>query len=335
MKYVLSWHESIKHGGNKAKEDVDRFLKKDGYKVIKTPSNKFLKVLFTYVYFPILMKCIRNSEIVYQFPSGKPFIRAKLIKSVKRSSNKLIMLIHDIEALRMNSNNTDNRATKKVIDDEIMQLKNSDGIISHNSKMTLWLKKKGVSVPIVNLEIFDYDNPQKINQNLNYEGTLCFAGNLGKSSFLKKLELQHKLDLYGMNPAENYHKNIHYEGNFSPDELPKNLTQNFGLVWDGPDIDSCRGIYGEYMRFNNPHKVSLYLSSGIPIIIWKKAAMAEFIQNNNLGIAIEDLKELDEILDNMTQEEYVNLKKRVIDMSKSLRNGTHTISAMNKLMSSI
>ena len=51
MKYVLSWHESIKHGGNKAKEDVDRFLKKDGYRVIETPSNKFLKVLFTYIYF--------------------------------------------------------------------------------------------------------------------------------------------------------------------------------------------------------------------------------------------------------------------------------------------
>ena len=73
----------------------------------------------------------------------------------------------------------------------------------------------------------------------------------------------------------------------------------------------------------------------MPIIIWKKAAMAEFIQNNNLGIVVEDLRELDDILDNMTQEEYVNLKKSVIDMSKSLRNGTHTISAMNKLISSI
>ena len=27
MKYVLSWHESIKHGGNKAKEDVDKNIK--------------------------------------------------------------------------------------------------------------------------------------------------------------------------------------------------------------------------------------------------------------------------------------------------------------------
>lgn len=333
MKYVLSWHESIKHGGNKAKEDVDRFLKKDGYRVIETPSNKFLKVLFTYIYFPILMKFIRNSEVVYQFPSGKPFIREKLIKSVKQSSNKLIMLVHDIETLRMNSNSME--LAKKDIDDEIEQLRDSDGIVSHNSKMTSWLREKGVVVPIVNLEIFDYDNPQEINHNLNYEGKLCFAGNLEKSSFLKKLELQHRLDLYGMNPAENYHENIRYKGNFSPDELPKKLTQNFGLVWDGPDVDSCRGIYGEYMRFNNPHKVSLYLSSGMPIIIWKKAAMAEFIQNNNLGIVVEDLRELDDILDNMTQEEYVNLKKSVIDMSKSLRNGTHTISAMNKLISSI
>ena len=243
------------------------------------------------------------------------------------------MLVHDIEALRMNSNSME--LAKKDIDDEIEQLRDSDGIVSHNSKMTSWLREKGVVVPIVNLEIFDYDNPQEINHNLNYEGKLCFAGNLEKSSFLKKLELQHRLDLYGMNPAENYHENIRYKGNFSPDELPKKLTQNFGLVWDGPDVDSCRGIYGEYMRFNNPHKVSLYLSSGMPIIIWKKAAMAEFIQNNNLGIVVEDLRELDDILDNMTQEEYVNLKKSVIDMSKSLRNGTHTISAMNKLISSI
>ena len=34
-------------------------------------------------------------------------------------------------------------------------------------------------------------------------------------------------------------------------------------MWDGPSPDTCAGVYGAYLRYNNPHKTSLYLAAGL------------------------------------------------------------------------
>ena len=41
----------------------------------------------------------------------------------------------------------------------------SDGVIAHNKKMIDWLRNNGVEVPIVDLEIFDYDNNIPLQEN--------------------------------------------------------------------------------------------------------------------------------------------------------------------------
>ena len=56
--------------------------------------------------------------------------------------------------------------------------------------------------------------------------------------------------------------------------------------------ETCKGSFGEYLRINNPHKTSLYLASGIPVIIWSKAALAEFIEKNKCGITVDSLYEI-------------------------------------------
>lgn len=325
--YVISWHDTVNHGGSKAKQDVENFLKEEGYREIDTPTNNLSKVLFVYLKFPQIIKRIHHSTILFQFPSGKPFLRKKMMESVRNSDNRLIVLIHDIESLRLNHE----PGREKNNAEELELLQNCDGIISHNEEMTKWLRQQGVTVPIVNLGIFDYDNPQTVNADSKYDGSICFAGNLEKSSFLNTLRLKHSLILFGSHTAENYHPNLKYEGMFPPEVLPKKLTQNFGLVWDGPDIESCTGPYGEYMKYNDPHKVSLYLSSGVPVIIWREAALANFIQENKLGILIDDLTKLDETLDHLSPKEYAAMKKNVISFSGLLRSGHFIKHAMKNV----
>lgn len=322
--YVISWHDTINHGGSKAKQDVEKFLKSEGYQEIDTPTNNVGKVLFVYLKFPQIVRKIHNSTILFQFPSGKSFLRKKMMESVRNSDNKLIVLIHDIESLRLNHET----GREKENAEELNLLRNCDGIISHNEEMTKWLHKQGVTVPIVNLGVFDYDNPQKINADRHYDGSICFAGNLEKSSFLNKLQLDHPLILFGSHPADSYHPNLKYKGMFPPEVLPQKLTQNFGLVWDGPDTDSCTGSYGEYMRYNDPHKVSLYLSSGIPVIIWRQAALAKFIERNQLGILTDDLSKLDEQLSELSPATYAQMKENVVKMSSMLRQGHYIKRAM-------
>lgn len=56
------------------------------------------------------------------------------------------------------------------------------------------------------------------------------------------------------------------EGSYMPEELPEKLEAKYGLVWDGLEITSCEGTFGQYLKYNNPHKFSLYMAAGIAVI---------------------------------------------------------------------
>lgn len=87
------------------------------------------------------------------------------------------------------------------------------------------------------------------------------------------------------------------------EEFIKHIDADFGLVWDGDSLDGCSGEYGQYLKWNSPHKVSFYLRAGLPLIIWKEAAVAPIIEEAGAGITIWSLKELDDKLANLTPEQ--------------------------------
>lgn len=316
--------------GPKAKRDVDYYLSQSGFEVIHQQLNnksKLDKIKTAYWVIPRLFNNVEKfDELFFQYPTYSSYVMKRLINKMRSKSKKLFFIIHDVESLRLFQND------QNYWDGERALFNATDGLIVHNHKMKRWLQENGVTVPMVELGIFDYNNPQKINQNSEYDRTICFAGNLAKSKFLDKISLQAgKLEIFGSYPSEHYLKGVSYHGQMSPDELPKKLTQNFGLVWDGDQLDTCSGKFGNYMRYNNPHKVSLYLSSGQPVIIWKEAALADFILRNNLGIAVNSLENLDDILENITENQYSEMKMNTIEIAKKLRKGDFIKSAVKKI----
>ena len=135
-------------------------------------------------------------------------------------------------------------------------------------------------------------------------------------------------NLYGIGYEQTNYKNVHYCGSFMPEELPFVLKGSFGLVWDGPSSESCIETYGEYLRVNNPHKTSLYLASGIPVVVWSEAAIASFIKENNCGILVSNLSELPELLSKITVDEYELMKKSTEIIGERLRQGFYTKQAV-------
>ena len=156
---------------------------------------------------------------------------------------------------------------------------------------------------------------------------VAFAGNLSaeKSAFLYKLPPLLNdtvlLKLYGNGYCEIKSNHVQYNGVFSAQKLPAALDTNFGLVWDGYSTETCEGSYGLYLALNNPHKVSLYLAAGIPIIIWSGAALADFIVGNGLGISIASLMELSRTLADITQSDYQTMRINAQNESKKIRTG--------------
>ncbi len=143
-----------------------------------------------------------------------------------------------------------------------------------------------------------------------------------------------KVRLFGPNFDEKMaaYDNIQYGGNLLPDEIPLRLDRGFGLIWDGSSIEGCQGEAGQYLRYNNPHKLSLCLSSGIPVVIWSGAAEAGFVEKNGLGLTVASLNELPEIMEKLTEEDYNEFIHNIRPVRERLVNGYYGRTAIQKAL---
>ena len=134
----------------------------------------------------------------------------------------------------------------------------------------------------------------------------------------KELELH----LYGNQPKDTsaYPKWMKYVGRFSPENVTM-LQESWGLSWDGDGINALEGVIGNYLKYISPHKVSLYIAAGMPVIISKESALAEYIEQNKLGITIQSLYDIEAALNVLTDSEMQAIRKNVSLMSERLRNG--------------
>jgi IS4 transposase len=46
------------------------------------------------------------------------------------------------------------------------------------------------------------------------------------------------------------------------------------------------------------------VAAGIPVIVWKESAFKDFVEKNNIGISVSCIKEIDERLANISNEDY-------------------------------
>lgn len=233
--------------------------------------------------------------IVMQYPYN-PKIAEMLLERIRKVREKkgckLILLVHDLFYLRRDDSYKDIEKT------EVWFLNSADGLIVHNEQMAAELQRSGVQTRMISLGLFDYlyrggEAPKAADDR----NVIAFAGNLmpKKSGFLYQCgDTDVGFNLYGANPGE-LPVNMQYCGSFEPNELPGKLCGSYGLVWDGPSAATCEGNYGEYLQYNCPHKASLYIAAGIPAAVWEKAAIARFITENRLGIAISCLKDLEDL----------------------------------------
>ena len=60
------------------------------------------------------------------------------------------------------------------------------------------------------------------------------------------------------------------------------------------------------------------------MIIWEKAALAEYVLSNHAGITVGSLDEIQTKLEQMTVQEYEELKRNAEILSERLRAGENT-----------
>lgn len=309
------------HAGSKARNDVEIILSKRGYKSLFPYKDGNLIKHFISLS-SALKHIMKKDYIIAQYPlipGYNPFI-----PYISKRSN-LILIIHDIESLR-NQND-------KIKD--IIRIKNAKYIISHNKYMSEYLINKGInSNKIINLNLFDYLSDDSLSiDHFKDESLICFSGNLKKSEFIYNLNekiLKFGFNVYGINFDKDKGKNLSYMGSFSPDEIIYKMKGKFGLVWDGKSTETCSGNLGNYMRYNNPHKLSMYIAACMPVIVWKESAISDFINKNNIGISINNLNEIEKIAD-ISQDEYEKYRLNVIKIRDKISSGIYLNNALDKI----
>lgn len=326
METIARITKNAKNAGPKAKVDVNDILfenygakstylyfdKKFKIKVIQFIFKRLFSRDILVVHYPLLM----GKFWIYNF----------------FNKNKTIIFIHDLDSLR--------KQNQKKIDQEIKELKKFKYIISHNDVMTNYLIKKGIDKNnIYTLEIFDYlvksqskNLTETIEKNKS-EIEVFYTGNLKKEKapFVYEIsdkKMKFKLNLYGQNyDQENKNSKIKYYGAFEPDDLT-GIKGDVGLIWDGEFDESDENkTYKNYTRYNNPHKFSCALAVGKPVIVWKKAAISKFVEENNIGYTISNIYDI-----NGLDFSQINIKtKNAKKIAERLREGYYTKKVFNDI----
>lgn len=324
----------LKKAPSKAKTDVDVLLREMCARNVglSQPAGigKFRDLFVTFGGVLRSVFAIRRGDIlVLQYNLRKYYTLMCRIAHWKGA--KVVTLIHDLGSFYRS------RHTPKQ---EIARIGHSDYLIVHNDRMKQWLLDNGCKVPMGTLEIFDYlaptapvrDHVPSTPYGVVYAGTLKRK----KSGFLYGLGSHirsYRFVLYGggFEPEEaGDTTRFDYRGFVSSDKLVADPGGDFGLVWDGNSIDGCTGARGEYTRYNNPHKCSLYLRCGLPVIIWKQAVMAEFVEQHGVGITVESLEELDGALEQVSPRQYSTMQNNAREIGERLARGHYFKQALDR-----
>ena len=350
MKYFLKEEflkdSGARNAGNKARNDVEEIVKREGYQpllltvedwyqmgTVKAQRHKAKALAQAF------SQLKSGDQLLIQFPMlHHSFFTTRLVRKIQRRGVKVYFIIHDLEALRYANLDTVPLKHKiRVHLQESSLLGVADGIIAHNSIMKSVLVKKGISErKIVNLEIFDYLIPDfHEKKGLSKDQPIIVAGNLAqeKAGYLYELPSTPTYNLYGVGfDQERQLPNQEYFGSFLPDELPAALVGGFGLVWDGDSAETCSGVFGEYLRYNNSHKASLYLAAGFPLVVWKQSALSHFVLENGCGIAIDSLHDLSWEIEKLSEEDYQKLLESTKCIGNNIRQGHYLKQALIKTM---
>jgi hypothetical protein len=325
---LLDTKKNRLNAGPKARLDTAHFLRQIGFGIRNIPGSrsKYWRRLIAFFLTYARLRFSKTDVLWCQFPPELP-TRA-ILEKARRKNIPTVAFIHDLEGLRMDPLRLD------LVEKEADELRQFTHVLSLNDTVTGLLRHYGLE-PAAALNCWDYFCPEpeagtvdtRASGPHTFRKRLVYAGNLstGKSGFIYRLGELASLDfeLYGagLDTSFNIKENVRYRGTFSPDHPPFQANGAFGLVWDGATLDGCSGDYGTYLKFNTPHKASLYLSQGLPVVVWRQACIAPLIDAHGAGILVSSLHELEEVFAGLDQADYKKLSKGAEELGQKIRTG--------------
>ena len=320
--------------GNKAKADIEQIMTDTGFQNAGIDQSRTRRGVANFIsnltgVLKAVTRIRRGDIVMLQYPLKKYF--TFVCRMAHARGAKTATVIHDLGSCRRKA---------LSVEKEIQRLGNADYVIASNEVMRQYLVDNGLQSATGALMLFDYlGNEQAPERKApGHMPRVAYAGKISKrkNSFIWKWGPAidgYEVDLYGdgFTRAEAQAPEAITEHGFTaPDKFISKCQSHYGLVWDGDSLDTCSGDWGEYLALNSPHKASFYLRAGLPLIVWKGSALADYVAETGIGIPIDSLHELAARLRQITPAQYDQMAQNVARVNSDIASGRYFARAFAK-----
>lgn len=328
-KYIIGPDMNINgvFAGNKFPRDIITICQKEGYEPIYVAEGHSKLMAWKYLHDWNNLQKIESNSIAVFIDQVSPRITRRMVYStLKRKNVAIIPLLEDIDPLR----SSEMTPTQKKR--ELNRLHQAKYIISQNRKESKLLENMGFDVPKIELNVLDFlsDKIDSSKKEKNNKWKVCYGGNLTEqqSGFLKEIKESDSVEYYIYGKGEvskQLPKGAIYKGSFSAENCVGNLEGNWGLVWNGQSLEiNLRDNKSTYYNYVSPHKFSMYILCGMPLIVYSGSAMAEFVQKNKCGIIIDKLDQIPKRLNLVSNTAYQEMHQNVLEIAQKISSGFFT-----------
>jgi len=326
---------------NKARRDVEHFAAEAGYAPVKVNAwdsaggDKWQQIRLGWAVFTDwvrLFATLRWQDLLLVqypvFPVKSAWLARLALHMLQWKGVRTAALVHDLDSLRLLGGDAA-RWSDQVL------LPGFDRVICHTDRMKEYLASQGIpAAHIAVLGQFDYHADAQMPER-QLTRTLCVAGNLSKDKAgwlyaMPRTKLTWNLWGPGWKGKKSRTDLIHH-GTTDPEKLPAELEGSFGVVWDGPEHTTCRGVYGAYTLLNAPHRLSLYLASGMPVVVWSGAAEADYVREKGVGLVVSSLADLPQAIAVLSTEDYAAMLANARREGAALRSGQRLLTALAEI----
>lgn len=257
--------------------------------------------------------------VIFQYPSwnGNRYDN-RLIDYLKVYSKKLILFVHDVQALLF----AGKEINQEVLLNEINMFNRSDLLILASEKLHEVLLNYGLrkDLPVVYQKIWDFPTELVITKHEPIKRILFTGAEDNISYYQGKTQIYHFS--YKNNSSEN--PNIKWYGFLDTNNLLLEMAKGgFGLGWSD-DVH-----YQNYDCMNQSHKLAGYLAAGLPVLVRKDCVHEEFVRKNKIGFIISSLEEADQIVAGLSDKEYLELYENVKKIQTLITKGFYTRRTLN------
>ncbi|GAK31174.1 beta-1,6-galactofuranosyltransferase [Weissella oryzae SG25] len=213
----------------------------------------------------------------------------------------------------------DNRERDYTGDASLWMLNRYDLVIAANPKMARRLASEGgVNKPLISMDLTDfvYQGPLKEKRFIK---ELYYVATGIDPAILAEYASKVPINFIGPHQKEAVPDYIKLLGPMKSIDIPSQLEGGFGLLYYAKG-SGYKGMhhYGEY---NNPMKLSLYLASGLPVIVMANSAHAEWIAQRGVGIVVNSLAEIDAKIDALTETDYEQMLENIKPWQMAVTQG--------------